>query len=60
VLAGVASNVSDSDYLANYASQNPQATAVDYLNKVKALYDKRKVRLAKSPDRLLTPTPPKY
>jgi hypothetical protein len=41
VLAKVASNVGDSDYLANYASQNPRATAVDYLNKVKALYDKR-------------------
>jgi hypothetical protein len=41
VLAGVASSVGDSEYLANYASQTPRATAVDYLNKVKALYDKR-------------------
>lgn len=41
VLAGVASRVGDSEYLADYASQNPQATAVDYLNKVKVLYDKR-------------------
>ncbi|HBB89501.1 MAG TPA: hypothetical protein DC047_18000 [Blastocatellia bacterium] len=41
VLAGVASRVGDSQYLANYALQTPGGTAVDYLNKVKALYDKR-------------------
>jgi hypothetical protein len=41
VLAGVAYSVGDSGYLANYASQVPGATAVDYLNKVKALYDTR-------------------
>jgi hypothetical protein len=41
VLAAVASDVGDIDYLANYAFRTPRATAVDYLNKVKALYDKR-------------------
>jgi hypothetical protein len=41
VLAGIATNVGDSEYLANYLSQTPRATAVDYLNKVKALHDKR-------------------
>lgn len=41
VVAGVAANVGDSEYLANYVLQRPRATAVDYLNKVKALYDKR-------------------
>jgi len=29
------------EYLTRYASRTPRATALDYLNKVKALYDKR-------------------
>jgi hypothetical protein len=41
VLAGVASTIGDGGYLAEYASENPQATAIDYINKVKVLYDKR-------------------
>lgn len=41
VLAGVASSVGDSGYLPNHASEVPDATGVDYLNKVKALYDTR-------------------
>lgn len=41
VLAEVASSLGKSEYLARYASRNPQATAVIYLSRVKALYDKR-------------------
>lgn len=41
VLAGVASSLVESEYLTAYLSQYSQATAIDYLNKVKVLYDKR-------------------
>lgn len=41
VFAGAASSLVESEYLTDYLSQDPAATAIDYLNKVKALYDKR-------------------
>jgi hypothetical protein len=41
VLAEVARSASNMEYLDKYASQHPSATAVTYLNSVKALYDKR-------------------
>lgn len=39
-LAGVAASVAN-NYLDNYVTHHPTATAVGYLDKVKALYDKR-------------------
>lgn len=41
VLAGAAFSIVESFYLTEYLSKNRAATAIDYLNKVKALYDKR-------------------
>ena len=41
VFAGAAARLIENLILTDYISQCPAATAIDYLNKVKALYDKR-------------------